>query len=158
MRKHCLAASKHVSRRDAFWCAGGAGDRAVRGEPGARGGAVHQRPAGAHTDEGQLRGPGGHHCDQGHLPALPQPVRHHYMGPRIAFAATWAPGAVKSAGRQRRPAHKGCSASAVLNHGRHATSTATPTVQTRDHALVTLEKTLSASTAYDLECISTTLC
>ena len=36
--------------------------------------AVHQRPAGAHPDQGQLCGPGGHHCHQGHLPALPQPV------------------------------------------------------------------------------------
>lgn len=51
--------------------AGGAGHRALCGELGERGRALHQRAAGAHPDQGQLRGAGGNHRDQGHLPPLP---------------------------------------------------------------------------------------
>ena len=54
--------------------AGCEGDRQVRCEHREGSGAVHQRPAGADSDQGELCRPGGHHRHQGHLPALPQSV------------------------------------------------------------------------------------
>jgi len=62
-------------RAPAGAAAGGARDRALRGEPGARGRALHQRAAGADPDQGDVRGAGGRRRHQGHLPSLPQPVR-----------------------------------------------------------------------------------
>ena len=48
---------------------------AVCHQPGKGSRALHQCAAGAHPDQGQLRGARGHHCHQGHLQEIPQQVR-----------------------------------------------------------------------------------